>query len=132
MSRALRYAPPLADRGLIVRPRLLAPLRTRFERRLTAVVAAAGFGKTTLLAQAVSENALAPLGDDRWLTCQQDDAALSFLASGAFSAVGLPQPLPEDPHSAAVAVADAIWSAAPRHVALILDDIHMIAPGSAG
>jgi LuxR family maltose regulon positive regulatory protein len=55
MSRALRYAPPLADRWLIVRPRLLAPLRFRFQRRLTVVVAAAGFGKTTLLTQAVSE-----------------------------------------------------------------------------
>jgi LuxR family maltose regulon positive regulatory protein len=62
MSRALRYAPPLANRGLIVRPRLLANLQTRFERPLTAIVAAPGFGKTTLLAQAVRENALAPVG----------------------------------------------------------------------
>ena len=55
MSRALRYDPPLTGRGLILRPRLLARLRSRFERPLTAVVAAAGFGKTTLLGQAVSE-----------------------------------------------------------------------------
>ena len=132
MSRALRYAPPLADRGLIVRPRLLSRLQTRFERRLTAVVAPAGFGKTTLLAQAVQENALSPLGDDRWLTCQRDDTALSFLAAGAFAAVGLNAPVPDDPREAAVTVADAIWSAAPRHVALILDDVHLVQPTSPG
>ena len=97
MSRPLRHAPPLADRRLLLRPRLLASLRTRFERPLTAVVAAAGFGKTTLLSQALSENVLAPLGEDRWLTCQRDDAALSFLAAGAFHAVGLTSPSPRTP-----------------------------------
>src|ERR671916_2023881 len=132
MSRALRYAPPLADRGLIVRPRLLARLHTRFERRLTAVVAPAGFGKTTLLAQAVQENTLSPLGEDRWLTCQRDDTALSFLGAGAFAAVGLTTPVPDDPREAAVTVAEAIWSAAPRQVALILDDVHLVGPSSPG
>ena len=132
MSRPLRHAPPLDDRGSIVRPRLLASLRTRFERPVTAVVAPAGFGKTTLLSQAISENALSPLGEDRWLTCQRDDAALSFLAAGAFAAVGLVSPVPEDPDAAAVAVAEAMWSAAPGHVALVLDDAHHIGQGTAG
>ncbi|MCW2569816.1 MAG: transcriptional activator domain protein [Mycobacterium sp.] len=132
MSRPLRHAPPVSSRGVILRPRLLALLRTRFERPLTAVVAAAGFGKTTLLAQAVTENALSPLGDDRWLTCQRDDTALSFLAAGAYSAVGLDRPPVEDPHEAAVTVAEAMWGAAPRHVALVLDDAHLIEAESAG
>src|SRR3712207_1605936 len=130
MSRALRYAPPLANRDLIVRPRLLDVLRSRFERPLTAVVAPAGFGKTSLLGQALSENALSPAGEDRWLTCQLDDTTLSVLASGAFAAVGLSAPVPEDPRQAAVAVAEALWSAAPRHVALVLDDVHLVLPGS--
>ncbi|WP_448639733.1 BTAD domain-containing putative transcriptional regulator [Geodermatophilus sp. URMC 63] len=130
MSRALRYAPPLANRDLIVRPRLLDVLRSRFERPLTAVVAPAGFGKTSLLGQAVSENALSPAGEDRWLTCQVDDTTLSVLASGAFAAVGLSAPVPEDPRQAAVAVAEAIWSAAPRHIALVLDDVHLVDRGS--
>ncbi len=132
MSRALRYAPPLTGRDLILRPRLLDPLHTRFERPLTAVVAAAGFGKTTLLAQAVQENALSPLGDDAWLTCQRDDAALSFLASGAIAALGVSAPTPDDPRAAAVTVAEAMWGAAPRHVALVLDDAHLVAPDSPG
>src|SRR4051812_22996031 len=130
MSRALRYAPPLASRDLIVRPRLLNALRSRFERPLTAVVASAGFGKTTLLGQAVSENVLSPAGEDRWLTCQRDDTTLSVLASGAFAAVGLSVPVPEDPRQAAAAVAEALWSAAPRHVALVLDDVHLVTRGS--
>jgi LuxR family maltose regulon positive regulatory protein len=132
MSRAFRYTPPLAAHGLIVRPRLLDRLHTRFERRLTAVVAPAGFGKTTLLAQAVQENTLSPLGEDRWLTCQRDDTALSFLGAGAFAAVGLTTPVPDDPREAAVTVAEAIWSAAPRQVALILDDVHLVGPSSPG
>src|SRR3954453_10089229 len=130
MSRALRYTPPLASRDLIVRPRLLDVLRSRFERPLTAVVAPAGFGKTTLLSQAVSENALSPAGEDRWLTCQRDDTTLSVLASGAFAAVGLSAPVPEDPRQVAVAVAEALWSAAPRQVPLILDDVHLVTRGS--
>ncbi|WP_369255280.1 BTAD domain-containing putative transcriptional regulator [Geodermatophilus amargosae] len=130
MSRALRYTPPLANRDLITRPRLLEVLRSRFERPLTAVVAPAGFGKTTLLGQAVGENLLSPSGEDRWLTCQRDDTTLSFLVSGAFAAVGLSAPVPEDPRQAAVAVAEALWSAAPRQVALVLDDVHLVTPGS--
>jgi ATP/maltotriose-dependent transcriptional regulator MalT len=132
MSRALRYAPPLAERGLVLRPRLLEKLRSRFERPLTTIIAEAGCGKTTLLTQAVAENALSPLGEDKWLTCQPDDANLSFLAEGAFAAVGVQSRVPEDPREAAIAVADAIWAEAPRHIALILDDAHEVTTGSAG
>src|SRR3954453_12551217 len=132
MSRALRHAPPLATRGLIVRPRLLAQLHTRFDRPVTAIVAAAGFGKTTLLAQAVRENALSPLGADRWLTCQRVDSALSSLASGAFTALGVGVPVPEDPRQAAVTAAEGMWSTAPGHVALVLDDAHLVDPSSPG
>ena len=117
---------------MILRPRLLSLLQGRFDRPLTAVVAPAGFGKTTLLSQAVAENALSPLGEDRWLTCQRDDAALSFVAGGAYAAVGLRHPPSEDPHVAAVAVAEAMWSAAPKSIALFLDDAHLIGVGSPG
>ncbi len=116
----------------MLRPRLLEKLRSRFERPLTVVLAQAGFGKTTLLRQAVDENAISPLGVDHWLTCQADDSTLSFLAGGAFTALGADVPVPDDPREAAVAIADAIWATAPQHVALILDDAHLIAPDSLG
>src|SRR3954465_8763289 len=130
MSRALRYMPPLASRDLIMRPRLLDVLRSRFERPLTAVVASAGCGKTSLLGQAGGENVLSPAGEDRWLTCQRDDTTLSVLASGAFAAAGLSAPVPEDPRHVAVALAEPLSRAAPRHVALILDDVHLVTRGS--
>jgi LuxR family transcriptional regulator, maltose regulon positive regulatory protein len=131
MSRAFRYTPPVFDRAL-VRPRLLERLRTRFERPVTAIVAAPGFGKTTLLAQAVYENNLAPMGEDRWLTCQPADTALSFLASDVFRALGLEPDVPNDVDEAAMAVSEALWSLAPRQVALILDDAHFVTADSAG
>jgi ATP/maltotriose-dependent transcriptional regulator MalT len=48
-----------ADRR-IDRPRLTELLSARFERRLTLVTAAAGYGKSTALAQAVASNRLDP------------------------------------------------------------------------
>lgn len=107
-------------------------LHCRFDRRLLAVIAAPGFGKTTVLAQAVAENSVSPAGEDRWLTCHQEDSALSALAAGVYAAVGISEQPPDDPREAALVVADAIWSAAPKHVALILDDSHLIPPGSSG
>lgn len=132
MSRALRYAPPIATRELVERPRLLATLRGRFERPLTIVVAGAGGGKTTLLMQAFRENQLSPLGDEKWLTCQRDDASLSFLVGGAFQALEVPKPVPEDPRAAAVAVAEAMWRKSPTHIGLVLDDAHEIPSGTPG
>ena len=132
MARALRHTAPQGSRQMIVRPRLLALVRGRFERAVTVVVAKPGAGKTTLLTQAVTENAMAPRGKDFWLTCQRDDTSLSVLAKGAFVAVGVEDAVPDAPHRAAAVVADAMWSAAPADVALILDDAHHLSPGSPG
>lgn len=132
MSRALRYSPPVPDRSLILRRRLMPQMHHRFDRAVTAVVAPAGFGKTTLLSQAVAENKLAPIGVDRWLTCQPADRALSFFAAGVFSALELTTSVPEDPAAAADAVTEALWGAAPRHVALILDDAQFVEADSPG
>ena len=63
----------------VLRPRLLEPLARRFALRLVTVEAGAGFGKTTLLAQAVAENRLAPRGRDAWLTCEPADSSTSVL-----------------------------------------------------
>jgi DNA-binding SARP family transcriptional activator len=113
-----------------VRPRLIRQLADRFRTVGVVVVAPAGFGKTTLLAQAVQENRLAPHGIDYWLTCTADDAAASSLAEGLCQAMDLASaPHPED---AAVAVIEAIWHRSPAEVALVLDDVHDIPAGSSG
>lgn len=137
MSRAVhpvdggfRFAPPTARRSLVSRRRLLALLEERFTRRVVVVVAPAGFGKTTLLAQAVAAAEPVPDRDDVWLTCTPDDEAASSLTDGLCRAAGVdPQPSPE---AAVDAVAAALWHRAPAQVAIVLDDVHLVAPGSSG
>lgn len=125
-----RFAPPTARRRLVPRPRLLALLRARFSRRVVAVVAPAGFGKTTLLAQAVAEADATRDRIDLWLSCTSDDEAASSLTDGLCRAAGVdPQPSPE---AAVDAVAAALWHRAPAQVAIVLDDVHLVAPGSSG
>jgi ATP/maltotriose-dependent transcriptional regulator MalT len=85
---------------------------------LVLMVAGAGFGKSTLLSQAVAENRLDPRGVDVWLSCTPDDAAASQLAAGLLAALnadpgGVDQP--------AAAIGAAVWERAPAEVAL-LDD----------
>ena len=55
-SAPFRYRPPELGDGIVLRPRLLAIMRQRFERRLVVVVGSGGFGKTTLLAHAIENN----------------------------------------------------------------------------
>jgi|GEM_PF-2568793 len=53
--RAGKLMPPRLDRSALRRRRLLDLLHDHLEKRVTAVVAPAGYGKTTLLAQFVEE-----------------------------------------------------------------------------
>jgi LuxR family maltose regulon positive regulatory protein len=115
-----------------VRSRLLAALRGRFERRITAIVAGPGFGKTTLLAQAIAENRLDPAGEDRWLGCEPDDSVAAVLGAGLCAALEVPAPAADDPESVARAVTVAIAKRAPLPIALVLDDAHEIVPDSSG
>jgi len=89
-----RLAPPEPARQLLVRPRLLTLLQQRFERRLTTLVAGPGFGKTSLLAQAVAENRLSPRGVDAWVGCQPEDSVASMLARKLLAAVEGTDPAP--------------------------------------
>lgn len=67
MWRPFRFAPPDLAGQAVARQRLLSVLARRWEVRLVTVEANAGFGKPTLLAQALAENALDPKGRDVWL-----------------------------------------------------------------
>ena len=122
-----RLGPPVpSSRPYVLRPRLLAPLAGRFDRRLTTVVAGPGFGKTALLTSALAENELQPRGIDVWLQCRPDDADAAELTAGLLSVLSHPGGTTVD------AVVDALWSRAPEDVTVVLDDVHLIAPGSSG
>jgi len=125
-----RLQPPSTQRANLVRRRLLERARGRFKARVMVVVAPAGFGKTTLLSQAVTENQLQPLGTDVWLTCCEDDAAGSSLAQGLCQALGVDPP--RDIDDAINKLVEVIWHHAPKELAFVLDDVHEIHPDSRG
>jgi LuxR family maltose regulon positive regulatory protein len=114
---------------MLDRPSLLRRLAARFERRVTAVVAGPGFGKTSLLAQAFADNARSPRGSDLWLSCQPSDASASLLGFRLRDLLDVPGAVESDIDETARAIADAIWTRAPMPVALLLDDVHHLPPG---
>jgi DNA-binding SARP family transcriptional activator len=128
--RGGHHGPPALRRVNVLRPRLLERLRGRFGCAVTVVVAPAGFGKTTLLAQAVAENALSPAGRDVWLTCSPDDVVGSSLAGAMCEALGISAA--GDLDAMVDAIVDATWHPSPDQLALVLDDVHEIAAGSPG
>lgn len=108
---------------------LVRRLEQRWERPVTLVVAGPGFGKTTVLAQAVRAHLLAPRGIDVWVSCEaahEDPVRLAHTLLDAVSAGdGRTAPGARD-------VLDAVIRKAPLEVCLLLDDVHEIPAGSPG
>jgi LuxR family transcriptional regulator, maltose regulon positive regulatory protein len=116
---------------MLVRERLLDRLRDRWIASVTVVSAPAGYGKTTLLAQAISENATGPLGIDCWLACTPDvAAAASSLGSALCRSIGIAPVGHADEAEVANTIVEALWQRSPQQVALIIDDVHEVPPGS--
>ena len=116
---------PLTVHRLVVRPRLVELAGARWHRRVVAIVAGAGFGKSVLLAQATAENALAPRGVDLAVGCTAaDHSPAHFLgrladAIGASTESGRPM-TPER----LMAEMSRRW---PLGVCLVVDDAHHLA-----
>ncbi|HEX6355916.1 BTAD domain-containing putative transcriptional regulator [Actinophytocola sp.] len=120
----------------LLRPRLVQRLEKRWERPVTLVVAGAGFGKTTALAQTMRAHVLAPRGVEAWVSCesahedpvQLAQVLLDAMATGPVRScrrAGLAAPGMRD-------VVDAVIRWAPLEVCLLLDDVHEIRVGSPG
>ena len=106
------------------RPRLAATLTERFSTRLVTIEAGAGFGKTTLLAQALAMG----VGIDAYVSCDSGDAARSRLLAALLTSLG--RPPADDAFPTVLDVAEAAWAMSPNRVCLILDDLHWIDPDS--
>ncbi|HRW36699.1 MAG TPA: BTAD domain-containing putative transcriptional regulator [Aquihabitans sp.] len=105
----------------VTRDRLLPLLRERFDRRIIAIAAGAGFGKSTLLAQAVAENAIEHLGVDALVRVDERDRAAERLCRRIGEALDAPTAL-DDPAD----LVELIWSRAPTSVAVLIDDAHVL------
>ena len=131
---------PLAPPRLVSRPRLLASLATVQSRKLTLVLAPAGFGKTTLVAEyARSLDAAA------WLTLESGDADLVVFGHYLIAAIARARPAfgraaqtwlaaagnpaLQLPDFAAVLVED-LEASGPDELVIILDDFHEVAGSS--
>ena len=141
-----RLRPPVAPSPHIRRDRLVTLLDGALERRLTVVVAGAGFGKSTVLSDWAGEVNCA------WYTASADDASLAGFARGLADALRLRVPaLPVDaagPVTAtagpgaeqdetarargfAAALCETLQTALRRDLVLVVDDVHAVA-GSIG
>jgi ATP/maltotriose-dependent transcriptional regulator MalT len=140
MPRSFRFEPPKPRPGSLTRPRLLRALLGRWDHRVTLVVGGPGMGKTTLLAQAVAENRLAPRGEDVWIDLDNGDAngvvlardlMAAVSAEGGDRAAGMVSGTTDEAPDPAT-VADAVWRRAPTAVCLVVDDVHWLTPGPCG
>jgi LuxR family transcriptional regulator, maltose regulon positive regulatory protein len=132
VSTSFRHGPPRPRGDWIDRPRLTARLARRAELQVLVLVAPAGYGKTSVLAQAVAhaeEEGLAI--DDIWLQCSTHDADPDVLGRALLRATGIAV---SDTAAGITArqVTDALLRFAPRQVCLMLDDLHTIEATSGG
>jgi ATP/maltotriose-dependent transcriptional regulator MalT/DNA-binding SARP family transcriptional activator len=142
-----KLRPPATPVPLLRRERLLERLDEALRRRLTTVVAGAGFGKSTLL------SAWAAGVNCAWYGASSDDTSLAAFSRGIADALRLRVPgLPADAAGAvtatagpgaeqdeparargfAAAVCESLQSELRRDLVLIVDDVHEIeaAPGA--
>src|SRR5262245_12281270 len=115
-------APPAALAGELVRARLLERVGRRFEVPITVVVGGAGFGKSTLLAQAIRANQADPRGVDVWLSCEPGDGDAACFADALVEAIGHGSARGEPVER----VLDALVQAAPIDVCVVIDEIQEI------
>src|SRR5689334_23941289 len=137
-AAALMPRPAALPRVLDVelpRLRLVRLLEGRWDRAVTLLVAGPGFGKTTVLAQAVRAHQVAPRGIDVWVGCEaayEDPACFARALLGAVSAGRGTRGPGRRTAPGARDVIDALIRRAPLEVCLLLDDVHEIPPGSPG
>jgi len=144
--RSLQAIPPVLPGTLVARARLDRLLDDCVRRRLTTVIADAGFGKSTVLAAWAATRRCA------WYTIGPNDRSLSNLTAGLLDALRLIVPdmpasmdpaadgrgpdagIEEDRRAEALgaAIALALDERLRRDLVLVLDDLHELPVGQSG
>ncbi len=113
-----------SPRTLLPRPRLAAALDRRFEVAVTTVVAPAGFGKSTLLAQAMSARRPGTIDVEVRVRPGDDPTSvLGRIVAEVRTALSL---LGRDGPTSVGDLVNLLWSAAPLEVCVVLDDLHRL------
>jgi DNA-binding SARP family transcriptional activator len=111
----------------VVRRRLLPLLAERFDRRVTVVVGGPGFGKSTLLRQAMAELSDATAERvDVLVRVPRSGLGHTGLVTALGQAVQPVQPRTTGPATDLTDLVDVVWSASPGHLCLIVDDAHRL------
>ncbi len=125
-------APAASTVEVLVRRRLLDVVAGRWSRPVTAIVAGAGFGKSTLIGQALAEHRAVPTGVDLHLRLGAADAHAVRLAQRLLERLGAaPVPAVETDRLVDL-VLDVCWSRAPTPISLVFDDVHELPSGCDG
>lgn len=80
--------PPWPTADELARPHLVRRLAARWTRPVTLVIAGAGFGKSTALAQSMRANALEPSGIDAWVACHAGHEQAERLVADILAELG--------------------------------------------
>jgi DNA-binding SARP family transcriptional activator len=124
-----RLLPPRLPPDCLPRDRLVAEVVNGLRGRLVAVVAGAGYGKTTLLAQALAESELP------WVWCACDArlaearSLLVHVAGGIrerFPGFGAALRLEGDAAQMVTALSNEVLETVPDDFVLALDDVHLL------
>jgi DNA-binding SARP family transcriptional activator len=107
------------QRDLVPRRRLLDRLDDRFRCRLVLIEAGAGFGKTTVLRQAVAESLAIDSARELVVNCAPDGRT-----GGSARAVVAALAAQLGCEATPTAIADAAIAVSPRHMVLWIDDVH--------
>ena len=110
----------------IVRERLLETLRDRFAYRLIVMQGGAGFGKSTIVRQALTDNVAEPSGIDVCIECTADDVHVSELGARIRALFGVTHGPLVTATADAQSLADAIALRSPLDVCLIIEDAHLL------
>src|SRR5215213_5716876 len=114
-------APPALASELL-RVRVTDLLARRWQAPVTTVIAGAGFGKSTALAQALRSNQAHPCGIDAWVSCEPGDEDAEHFARAVLDAFGAPPA----GHDAVSSIVHTLGDFCPVPVCLVVDDVHRL------